>query len=515
MNRPDRVDVAIVAAAVVAAGAATLALDQTVAEWVFFGVLGAAAGFVARALVAAWRSERRERQRAERARSLQPTEAAAEAVRRERVRMADDIAASLRAHLIAVRDLASQPSAESARRIHGLSRQAASELRRHLGLLRDASEPETTTQDASEHRAALSFGDLVLGALTAAIALVEASAYRATETGLAERGWATVALTVATAFAVTWRRAAPVIACWAAACGFALGVAVDEGVLPGVWLLIGAGGLLWGTLARPGRAMRDTVAGVVLVAAAGASTSLTDPDNATITWLLLVTLAVIAGGIGTARQLAARSAREASAHEAVIGQASREAVSAERAAFARELHDTVSHAVGLIAMQAAAAEVTWYDDEAGARRSLETIAATAAATLADLDRLRPGAVAVDRQPEDLLALIARIESAGIAVKTEGLDLIPAEALPVAYRVIQESLTNVLRHAGGASARVEVRRGPDCARITVADNGPGGSAGADRGYGLVGLRERVEFAGGSLRTGSEESGGFVVEAVLPA
>lgn len=521
MRRPDRLDWGVVAAAVVVAGAAVVGLGYGSAEWVFFSALSAAFGLVVRALFDAWGSQRRERRRADLARSTDPGDAAVEAVRRERGRMADDIAVSLREHLAAVQVLATDghDRRANARLIHARSKQASSELRRHLGLLRESEDPPAAfTLAVSEganagDRAGPRFVDLILGAVVTLVALVEAVAARAQED--MDRGWLTVALTGLAGFAVTWWRAAPARASLGVVGVFIAGAALGEGVIPGLWLLAGAGGLLWGSLARRGRGLADVGAGLTLVAVAGTSTTLTDPVNAPMTWGILAALAIVAGVTGVAKQFADRAAHEAGEHEAVIEHASGVAVQAERTAFARELHDVVSHAVGLIAMQAAAAEVSWEANRPAALRSLDTIGETAEATLADLDRLHPaGTYHSQRSPADLEALLARIEAAGTPVEAEGLNLVPAGQLAVVYRVIQESLTNVLRHAPGARARVVVVRDDEAIRLTVSDDGPGGPPSSDRGFGLVGLRERIEYAGGSLRVESGPAGGFVVDAVLP-
>ncbi len=456
-------------------------------------------------------------------------DAAAVAVRRERERMAADTAASLREHLAAVRvlsetDLAA-PRATSARLVHARARRASSELRRHLGLLRDPGPAPSAAEPEADRRgrvlgAQARFVDLLLGTLLATVALAEPLAARATE--YADRGWLTEVLTVVVAFTAVWHRSAPVRASMVAAGLFLAGAAVGEGVLVGLWLVGLAGVLLWATLARRGRGWVDVGAGVTFAGVAAISTMLTDPVNGPMSCAILAALMLVAGTTGLVRQAAARQTAEAIQREATIEHASGLAVHAERAAFARELHDSVSHAVGLIAMQAAAAEVSWTTDRPAALRAMATIHDTATATLDDLDRLQPLAGPGARSAADLVALIARVEAAGTAVQTFGLDLVTADQLPVVYRIVQEALTNVLRHAPGAQAKIEVIREADpehglhamTTTVRVTDNGPGGPRSADRGYGLVGLRERVEYAGGSLDTGPGPAGGFRVEAVLP-
>ncbi|WP_459975166.1 sensor histidine kinase [Nocardioides pyridinolyticus] len=524
MKRPDRLDAAVVAGAVVAAGLAAVGLGAGTAEWVFFAALLTGFMLAIRSLVDAWQAQGRQRRRAEVARSIAPEDAAAEAVRRERARMAADTAASLREHLSTVHRLAStclvSPEIEQVRLIHARSQQASSELRRHLGLLRDPDPLVTPTRQdardlerprASGPPARPRFADLVVGTAAALVALTESLVARSTE--YSDRGWLTVALTTAAAFTVSWHRAAPAGASLVAAGLFLTGAVLGEGVLPGLWLLGSLGLILWGTLARRGRGWSDAGAGLTLVGVAACATMLTDPDNGRMTCAVLAVLVVVAGATGLARQVAARHAHDAGEHEATIEHASGLAVHAERTAFARELHDVVSHAVGLIAMQAAAAEVSWTTNRPGALEAVATIKSTAAATLADLDRLDPDARHCVRSLGDLEALLQRVAAAGTPVEATGLGLLPEAHLAVAYRLVQESLTNVLCHAPGARAHVEVRQDPGATLVIVSDDGPGGPASSDRGFGLVGLRERVGYAGGTLTVGPGPRG-FRVEAALP-
>ena len=182
--------------------------------------------------------------------------------------------------------------------------------------------------------------------------------------------------------------------------------------------------------------------------------------------------------------------------------------------FARELHDVVSHAVGVIAVQAGAAEVSWPDDPETVRRAIAVIDATALSALAELDRLQPE-VRQQRSLEDLWALVGRIRAAGTEVELTMVGEPPPDAVVVVYRVVQESLTNVVRHAPGAGVHVAITCDASRTMVQVVDNGPGPEGSSDRGYGLIGLAERVRFAGGTLEIGrGPGSTGFRVEAILP-
>jgi signal transduction histidine kinase len=196
---------------------------------------------------------------------------------------------------------------------------------------------------------------------------------------------------------------------------------------------------------------------------------------------------------------------------------------AERQHLARELHDVVAHHVSMIVVQA----------EAGASAqpqsapAFDAIAATGRRTLGELRALlgvlRTGSQAaaptaphagID-QLEDLVRAVPE-QRLHVDLAVEGVPrpLAPAVDLS-AYRVVQEALTNVVKHAGARNAAVTVRYDPTCLRITVADDGAGaGDARASNGHGLDGLRERVSLLGGSFDAGPRTEGGFALDVRLP-
>jgi signal transduction histidine kinase len=223
----------------------------------------------------------------------------------------------------------------------------------------------------------------------------------------------------------------------------------------------------------------------------------------------------------------------------------------ERARIARELHDVVAHHISMIAVQAETARLaTPGMPAAGAQRLLE-IGNTARAGLTEMRRLlgvlredaqaaspsqlspsqlSPGQLVADRRPQPgLQQLNELIDEARDAAGT-GVRFIvsgpPATLDPgvelAAYRIVQEGLTNARRHAPGAAVDVELRFTDDTLRLRIRDNGPGpretaGGRGlpAAAGHGLTGMRERAAAAGGELRAGAARSGGFLIEARLPA
>lgn len=202
------------------------------------------------------------------------------------------------------------------------------------------------------------------------------------------------------------------------------------------------------------------------------------------------------------------------------------AVAEERVRIARELHDVVAHNVSLMVVQAQAAGALTDDERQ--RSSLDQIASLGRQGLAEMHRmlgvLRPGEseIEAEREPQrgvaDIARLVEDIRAAGVHVQIarEGEPRpLPQGADLSAYRIVQEALTNVVKHAGDASAEVTLRYGPTALELTVTDDGNGASQNGAGGHGLVGMRERVALFGGELKTGAGPGGrGYSLRAVLP-
>ncbi|MGH3362985.1 MAG: sensor histidine kinase [Nocardioides sp.] len=197
------------------------------------------------------------------------------------------------------------------------------------------------------------------------------------------------------------------------------------------------------------------------------------------------------------------------------------AVDVERRRIARELHDVVSHAVTLIAVQAEAGQAVLADDPAAARRSLDAIGQVSREALAELTRL----LAVLREDEsaeepglaNLAGLVDGVRAAGVQVELDvgqlgDLDLSLDRCV---YRVVQEALTNVLRHASAATVRITLARTDDEVRVRVHSEGRAHvSAYGGTGRGLAGLRERVAGLGGTFEGEPLGEGRFQVTAIIP-
>jgi signal transduction histidine kinase len=194
---------------------------------------------------------------------------------------------------------------------------------------------------------------------------------------------------------------------------------------------------------------------------------------------------------------------------------------AERLRIARELHDVVAHNVSAMAIQAGAARMSG----TSAEQTLKDIEQGARDTLAELNRLlgvlrkSPDAPALAPQPtlSDVDSLLRPARDAGLeaTIKVTGEQRPLPTALDLsAYRIVQEALTNVLKHAGASRVEVTVDYRPEAVVLNISDNGNGATSTASTGHGLVGMRERVEIFGGDLTTGSSSLGGFTVRATLP-
>ena len=207
--------------------------------------------------------------------------------------------------------------------------------------------------------------------------------------------------------------------------------------------------------------------------------------------------------------------------------AEQDAVARERARIARELHDVVAHHVSTIAVRAATLPYEVDDIPPPIRTALNEIAEGARAALVDLRAvlgvLRSGDEILEGAPQprlaDLPRLVARVQSTGtpVVLRIDGQERPLSDGVEVCgYRIVQEALTNTVRHAPGSAVEVDAGYRDNELTIRVRDNGCGRpcAPGDGTGFGLVGMRERVTMLGGSLRAGPRPGGGFEVIAKLP-
>jgi signal transduction histidine kinase len=240
--------------------------------------------------------------------------------------------------------------------------------------------------------------------------------------------------------------------------------------------------------------------------------------------VLMFAFAAAAWGIGRAVGERGRRAEHLEKRADRLVREQEAAVAGERARIARELHDVIAHSVSVMTVQAGAARLLLDEDPARAREPLLSVEETGRQALGEMRRLL-GILRADEQPKalapqpgvgDIGTLVDQLRGAGLPVDVvvEG----EPQALPpgidlAAYRVVQEALTNALKHAGAARAVVSIRYRGTALELSVVNDGrvPRNGRG---GHGLVGMRERVALYGGEFEAGARREGGYAVRATLP-
>jgi signal transduction histidine kinase len=274
---------------------------------------------------------------------------------------------------------------------------------------------------------------------------------------------------------------------------------------------------------------RQAIAGLGIAFAAGGVVTVNHPTQG---WGDFLGVALLFGVVWLAAFAIGRKLEQAAAAQERADQLEREreaearaAVAEERARIARELHDVVGHSVSVMTVQASAVRRRLKPDQEQEREALEIVEQTGREALAEMRRL----VGVLRRPEEAPALapqpslehldrlVAQARESGLPVEVriegEPTQLPPGVDL-TAYRLVQEGLTNAIKHARASKADVVVRYGDSDVEISVTDDGDGGGDGGGGGHGLVGMRERVTVYGGELEAGPRAEGGYALRARLP-
>ncbi|MEU9284665.1 sensor histidine kinase [Streptomyces sp. NPDC048275] len=342
--------------------------------------------------------------------------------------------------------------------------------------------------------------DVVVAYLSAAIAVGPSDHTASVWSGsVVERGSAVVWF-----MAIAGRRYAPGCALWA---GAAATVAASASGAPITNVSLATALALTSVVqSRPPRRALE-IAALPLVAVAAV---LVGESDAFVPAVALHTMAWLVGRAG-------RSRRET--EEALRARDSERAVAAERTWMARELHDAVGHAVTVMVTHAGAARLTLGDDRSPVREALSRIEEVGRGAMTDLDRVLGLLTDTYNCEAALRALVAQLPpgvTAELRLPAPAVlgDLAPAVAEAV-RRVVQESLTNVVRHARPAHAVVRVEVVAGDVRVTVTDDGTGTEpAPFSGGRGLTGMRERVGRLGGTLEAGPAEDGGWCVRALIP-
>lgn len=391
-------------------------------------------------------------------------------------------------------------------------RQAVTELRWLLGILRSEPNTEHSSKPLEPRIGAI---DIVVAALLLVGGVLEL-AFQVWEPPN-PLAWALVVVLPA---CVLVRRRFVTVACIVATIG--VGCGLLAGVLPNLSSLICIVLLAW-SVGTAGLA----VLWLIFAALAGATAAwfaLHEPGNGIFS-LAVIALPAFAGFEWSAQDRAARAAsaqadRLRADLEARVEAARRQ----ERLRIARELHDVASHAVGVMVMQASAASALRERDPAAARDALKTVDETAAHTLKELEVMfdlldsgaigAPGLARVVHEP--LQSLVDRMRKTGLEISLEQTPVPPALD-DVVYRIVQESLTNIVRHSDARRVRIRVERRGDEVHVSVKDDGTrrldSPSLSSDTpSFGLTGLGERVNGVGGTFQAGWKDDG-FLVEAVL--
>jgi signal transduction histidine kinase len=303
---------------------------------------------------------------------------------------------------------------------------------------------------------------------------------------------------------------------------------VDRTVVPydGVTFLVGCAALfLVGSL----RDRAQAVAGFAVAEGVLVVVVHNDPrsgvGNFVVASIIFAIVWTIAFGVGR-KSLEADEAKERAARaEREREERARAAVAEERARIARELHDVVGHSVSVMTVQASGVRRLLRPDQEREREALLVVERTGREALAEMRRM----VGVLRRPEEAPALApqpslehvnrlveqARDSGLPVELRIDGDAIqLPAGVDLTAYRLVQEGLTNTLKHAQATRAEVLVSYGEDHIEVTVTDDGTGVGNGDGGGHGLVGMRERVSVYGGELDAGPQHDGGYRLRAKLP-
>jgi signal transduction histidine kinase len=358
------------------------------------------------------------------------------------------------------------------------------------------------------------------------------------DAGVIEEGFrepnALILLTVLlTCAPVAFRRRWPLGSLVVASIGVLVHIVIGwpEGAVPAVVLFLTYSLAVWGT-------MREAVAGLGVVAVTIILLGIAEApglDTVGVIAVIAQFAAVWAIGIALRARRETLEARVSEAEERANVESQRAArvLAEERLRIAQELHDVVAHSMSVIAVQAGVGAHVLDNRPEEARAALDAISATSRGALAEMRRLlgvlRDEEGERSHQPaptlDDVPQLVRDVRAAGVPVTLDisggNTAANPAVELS-AYRVVQEALTNVIKHAGNPSrVGVTVDRGADLLTVEVVDNGRGAAAlptngvRADgSGHGLIGMRERVELWGGELAVGPVVGGGYRVRATLP-
>jgi signal transduction histidine kinase len=266
--------------------------------------------------------------------------------------------------------------------------------------------------------------------------------------------------------------------------------------------------------------------GLVALAVAVTGLAIDEPSDLIVLGPLSVATWLVGRLVRSWRRQAVELGRLAAELERERAESARRAIEDERARIARDLHDVVGHSLSLMVLQAGAERLGLGADRSGTRDALAAIESSGRSTLAELRRLVGVLRSADDGPEltplpgltQIDELVGKVRDAGlpVALRTEGSPVSLPPGLDVAaYRIVQEALTNALRHARAPTlVTIRIAYGARELALEVADDGRPGTGPGVPGHGLVGMRERTALYGGRLTAGPRPGGGFVVRCCLP-
>ena len=339
--------------------------------------------------------------------------------------------------------------------------------------------------------------------------------------------WLDVLLLVAIIAPLLLRRLFPFGAVAAVPIGVAVASLFDNRLVPDNFILFLAGCAAAFLMAL--RPWRQALAGLAMIFGAEAVVVRTDPVGGLgdffFVAIVFSVVWVVGFLLGRKFEAADEAIERAARAEHEREERARLAVAEERARIARELHDVVGHSVSVMTVQASGVRRLLRPDQEREREALLIVERTGREALAEMRRM----VGVLRRPEEAPALapqpsleyldrlVEQARDAGLPVelRVEGdARELPAGVDLTAYRLVQEGLTNALKHANASRAEVLVSYADGAVEVTVSDDGNGVGNGDSGGHGLVGMRERVSVYGGELDAGPQPGGGYRLRARLP-
>ena len=365
-----------------------------------------------------------------------------------------------------------------------------------------------------------------LAGVVVAVVFVAATLVELAFSSPADPLWASVLAVIAATAPLAWRESAPLLVVVVAAAGILFGTAfVDSDDRPLLlWLAVGAGIYSLGEHGTN----RELAIGVVFTSLAYTLLGVIEDDAGAAALGALMPFA--AAGVGRAVRIMGFESdlleRRIDVLQEEQDRRAREAVNAERARIARELHDVIGHSISVMGVQAGAVRRVLPPELEEERRTLLAVERTGRDAVTEMRRLLELLRSDDDAPSDALPtlgfvpqLIADMRHAGLTIDADldgGLDDLPPGRALAAYRIVQEALTNALKHAPESRVRLSIRRTAEQLEVEVLQEAGGTRAGNDRGpgHGLVGMHERVSLYGGRLAVGPGPDGGFEVRAALP-